>query len=103
MAWWLEHTFLPTAIVIVVMLLVLWPTRESGTRLLWNWGVPEPTGPQVAVAIGFGASVDGGVRLLGPSDFSDVLGVVEVVVLVVAGLCWMWLAVPTRRSLARAR
>ncbi|MCT2586461.1 hypothetical protein [Actinophytocola gossypii] len=48
---WLSNTFLPTVIAIVVMLVVLWPTRQGGTRLLRNWGVPEPAGQQVAEAV----------------------------------------------------
>jgi hypothetical protein len=48
---WFSNTFLPTAIAIAVMLLVLWPTRQSGTRLLRNWGVPEPIEGQVAEAV----------------------------------------------------
>jgi hypothetical protein len=48
---WLENTLLPAALAAGVMLLVLWPTRHSGTRLLKNWGIPVPTDPQVVEAV----------------------------------------------------
>ena len=47
----MSNTLLPVLITAVVLLLVLWPTRQSGRRLLKNWGVVEPTGPQIAEAL----------------------------------------------------
>lgn len=48
---WLEHTLLPAAIAAGVLLLVLWPTTHSGTRLLKNWGIPDPRPDQVTEAV----------------------------------------------------
>ena len=51
MADWLEHTVLPSAIVAVVLLLVLWPTTHGGRRVLRTWGVAEPRPDQVVEAV----------------------------------------------------
>jgi hypothetical protein len=48
---WFENTLLPAVLAAGVLLLVLWPTRHSGTRLLKNWGIPEPTEPQITEAV----------------------------------------------------
>ena len=48
---WLSNTLVPSLIAAVVLLLVLWPTRHSGKRLLQRWGVAEPTEPQCAEAV----------------------------------------------------
>lgn len=48
---WLEHVLLPGAVALGVILLVLWPTTHSGTRLLKTWGIPEPTDDQVTTAV----------------------------------------------------
>lgn len=51
MADWLEHTVLPSAIAVAVLLLVLWPTQRSGQRLLKTWGIPRPRPDQVTEAV----------------------------------------------------
>jgi hypothetical protein len=48
---WLERTLLPTVVVVLVLLVVLWPTSRSGTRLLQTWGIPYPQPEQVAEAV----------------------------------------------------
>jgi hypothetical protein len=48
---WFTQTLVPTLIVAAILLLVLWPTRKSGGRLLRSWGVDEPTEPQAAEAV----------------------------------------------------
>jgi hypothetical protein len=48
---WVTNTLLPSLIAAAVLLLILWPTRHSGKRLLQNWGLDEPTGPQAAEAV----------------------------------------------------
>jgi len=48
---WVSNTLLPTLITAAVLLLILWPTRHSGKRLLQNWGLAEPTEPQAAEAV----------------------------------------------------
>jgi hypothetical protein len=48
---WVSNTLLPSVITAAVLLLILWPTRQSGTRLLQRWGVAEPAGAQIAEAI----------------------------------------------------
>lgn len=48
---WFTHTLLPALIVAAVFLLVLWPTRQSGQRLLRTWGVADPTEAQAAEAV----------------------------------------------------
>ncbi|HEV7652161.1 MAG TPA: hypothetical protein VGP26_28750 [Actinophytocola sp.] len=48
---WVSNTLLPSLITAAVLLLVLWPTRHSGRRLLQRWGVAEPTDPQSAEAV----------------------------------------------------
>lgn len=47
---WVTYILLPFAVTAAV-LLVLWPTRHSGTRLLQRWGLPAPAEPQVAEAV----------------------------------------------------
>jgi hypothetical protein len=47
---WVRNTLLPTVGVAAVLLLIMWPTRYSGKRLLQCWGVAEPTGRQSAEA-----------------------------------------------------
>lgn len=47
---WVKYILLPTALTAAV-LLVLWPTRHSGARLLRRWGIPGPAEPQVAQAV----------------------------------------------------
>jgi len=53
MADWLEHTVLPAAIVAVVLVLILWPTTNSGRRVLRTWGIAEPEPDQVAEAVSY--------------------------------------------------
>lgn len=48
---WVENTLVPALIAAAVLLLVLWPTRHSGRRLLRCWGIPTPTEPQVDEAL----------------------------------------------------
>jgi hypothetical protein len=48
---WVSNTLLPTLITAAILLLILWPTRHSGKRLLQNWGLAEPTEPQAAEAV----------------------------------------------------
>ena len=48
---WLSNTLLPAVLVAVVFLLVLWPTRHSGVRVLKNWGVGSPTEEQAREAV----------------------------------------------------
>src|ERR1700742_4317407 len=48
---WETNTLLPSLIAAAVLLLILWPTRHSCKRLLQNWGLDEPTGPQAAEAV----------------------------------------------------
>jgi hypothetical protein len=48
---WVSNTLLPSLIAAAVLLLILWPTRHSGKRLLQRWGVAEPTDPQSAEAV----------------------------------------------------
>ncbi len=48
---WVSNTLLPSLIAAAVLLLILWPTRHSGKRLLQRWGVAEPTGSQCAEAV----------------------------------------------------
>jgi hypothetical protein len=48
---WVSNTLLPSLIAAAVLLLILWPTRTSGKRLLQRWGVGEPTAPQSAEAV----------------------------------------------------
>ena len=48
---WVSNTLLPTLITAAILLLILWPTRHSGKRLLQNWGLAEPTDPQAAEAV----------------------------------------------------
>jgi hypothetical protein len=48
---WVSNTLVPSLIAAAVLLLILWPTRHSGTRMLRRWGVVEPTGPQSAEAV----------------------------------------------------
>jgi hypothetical protein len=50
---WLSNVVLPTAIAVGVMLLVMWPTERSGTRLLRDWGVPDPDPDQVDEAVSY--------------------------------------------------
>ncbi len=49
----LRNTLVSSLIAAAVLLLVLWPTRNSGARLLRTWGIPVPTAPQVAEAVGY--------------------------------------------------
>lgn len=48
---WLEFTLVPFLIAAAVMMVVLWPTRTSGRRLLQRWGIPAPAAPQTAAAV----------------------------------------------------
>jgi hypothetical protein len=48
---WFAQTLVPTLLVAAIFLLVLWPTRKSGHRLLRTWGVVEPTESQAAEAV----------------------------------------------------
>jgi hypothetical protein len=48
---WLQNTLVPALISAAVLLLVLWPTRSSGTRVLKNWGIGDPVEPQVTEAV----------------------------------------------------
>lgn len=47
----MRDTLLFSAMAAAVLLLLLWPTRYSGRRLLQRWGVAEPTEPQCAEAV----------------------------------------------------
>jgi hypothetical protein len=47
----LTRTVLPAALVAGLLLLLLWPTPRSGSRLLRTWGVPHPHPDQVAEAV----------------------------------------------------
>lgn len=47
---WVQNALVPALIAAAVLLLLLWPTRHSGRRLLINWGVPAPTEPQITEA-----------------------------------------------------
>lgn len=51
MAHWLETSVLPAALAGAVLLLVLWPTKDSGKRLLQRWGLPQPEPGQVTEAV----------------------------------------------------
>ncbi|MBB4906638.1 hypothetical protein [Actinophytocola algeriensis] len=51
MAHWLETSVLPAALAACLLLLVLWPTKHSGGRLLQRWGVPRPEPAQVTEAV----------------------------------------------------
>ncbi|GAB3440127.1 hypothetical protein [Actinophytocola sediminis] len=51
MAHWLETSVLPAAIAAGLLLLVLWPTKQGGTRLLRRWGVARPEPAQVTAAV----------------------------------------------------
>ncbi len=51
MSLWLQNTLVPAVLTAVVFLVVLWPTRRSGRRLLQTWGVPAPGEDQVGVAV----------------------------------------------------
>jgi hypothetical protein len=44
-------TLLFSAGAAALLLLLLWPTRYSGKRLLQRWGIAEPTAPQSAEAV----------------------------------------------------
>jgi hypothetical protein len=72
---WLQNTLVPALISAAVLLLVLWPTRHSGTRVLKNWGIGDPAEPQVTEAV----------RYLRRRRF---LSVALFVVLPLAGLLW---------------
>lgn len=48
---WLETSVLPSAIAAGLLLLVLWPTRHSGTRVLQGWGVQRPEPAQITEAV----------------------------------------------------
>jgi hypothetical protein len=48
---WLEFTLVPSLITITLVMVVLWPTRTSGRRLLQRWGIPAPAAPQTAAAV----------------------------------------------------
>jgi hypothetical protein len=48
---WLKFTLAPSLLAGAVLMLVLWPTRQSGQRMLRRWGVPEPTGSQLREAV----------------------------------------------------
>jgi hypothetical protein len=48
---WLETTVLPAVLMAALLLLLLWPTRRGGRRLLRTWGIPEPRDDQVGVAV----------------------------------------------------
>ena len=48
---WVSNTLVPFSITAGLVLLVLWPTRHSGKRLLQRWGVAEPTDAQKVLAI----------------------------------------------------
>jgi hypothetical protein len=48
---WVSNTLVPSLIAAAVLVLILWPTRHSGRRLLQRWGVAEPTEPQSAEAV----------------------------------------------------
>jgi hypothetical protein len=50
-SWLWENTLLSALLAAAVVLLVLWPTRQSGRRLLRRWGVAEPEPPQIATAV----------------------------------------------------
>jgi hypothetical protein len=47
---WLERTLL-TVVIAIAVLLVLWPTRSSGRRLLRTWGIEEPSDDQATEAV----------------------------------------------------
>lgn len=47
---WLERTLLTVAFAIVVLLL-MWPTRRSGQRLLRTWGMPDSDEAQAGEAV----------------------------------------------------
>ena len=51
MSLWLSNSLLPDLLAAAVLLLVLWPTKHSGKRLLQNWGVPSPAPEQIAAAL----------------------------------------------------
>lgn len=48
---WVQNTLIPAMIAAGVLLLVLWPTRHSGNRLLQTWGIAAPSEPQLAEAV----------------------------------------------------
>lgn len=51
MSTWLLHSVVPAVIATVVFLIVLWPTRRSGHKLLRTWGVPAPGEEQTTTAV----------------------------------------------------
>src|SRR5262245_55414086 len=48
---WLKFTAAPALLGAVVLLAFLWPTRESGRRLLQRWGIAAPVTPQITEAV----------------------------------------------------
>jgi hypothetical protein len=48
---WLKFTLAPSLLAGAVLMLLLWPTRQSGRRMLRRWGIPEPTGSQLGEAV----------------------------------------------------
>jgi hypothetical protein len=48
---WVQNSLVPAVITAAVLLLILWPTRRSGERLLQTWGVPWPQPEQIAEAV----------------------------------------------------
>jgi hypothetical protein len=48
---WLKFTAAPALLGAVVLLAFLWPTRESGRRLLQRWGIASPVAPQITEAV----------------------------------------------------
>jgi hypothetical protein len=48
---WSSNSLLPALFSVAVLLLVLWPTRRGGERLLRNWGVPSPAPAQATAAL----------------------------------------------------
>jgi hypothetical protein len=48
---WVSNSLVPFSITAGVMLLVLWPTRHSGKRMLQRWGIAEPAEEQKVLAI----------------------------------------------------
>ena len=51
MTHWLQTSVLPAALAGAVLLLVLWPTKDSGRRLLQRWGLPQPDPEQIREAV----------------------------------------------------
>jgi hypothetical protein len=104
---WLALGYVVTCLAFVSGLVALAVRRPSVSDEAVDAALRTRTA-RVAVGIGFGwlgtaLTVATGHLRTGPGLLADVLDVADLVVVAGVIVCWLWVAVPTRRSLARAR